>query len=390
MRTVWCLVVCLVLAGGRVGAQERRGPEVSGYVSDLFSGIYLNLTEEFYWQNTVHNRLNMGWQFAPKWRLDAGMRNRVFAGDPLDVPFYGEGMGYDDGCVDLTWNVVDESDVLFNVAFDRLAITFETDRLCLRLGRQRVNWGQTFVWNPNDLFNAYSFFDFDYIERPGCDAFRGTYYHGPTSFTEVVVSMDSHDDVTAALLHHGLWGNFDYQVMGGMQGSDDWVVGGAFSGYIRDFNVRAEWAYRYPFDPDPGEKGVFEVSLGADYIFHVGEKSLVAQAEVMYNDMGNPFSFDNLTAVLQDVNLSSLNLSTMNGWNAVGMLLYPATSRLNLSASGMYMDGLHMGFAGFMADYSLGSNFDLSFISQYFTTAGEHYPIDVRLWFGYVRLKFSF
>ena len=34
------------------------------------------------------------------------------------------------------------------------------------------------VWNPNDLFNAFSFVDFDYEERPGSDALRIQKYTG--------------------------------------------------------------------------------------------------------------------------------------------------------------------------------------------------------------------
>jgi hypothetical protein len=50
-----------------------------------------------------------------------------------------------------------------------------------RVGRQRINWGVNLVWNPNDVFNSFSYFDFDYEERPGSDAVRVQYYTGTTS-----------------------------------------------------------------------------------------------------------------------------------------------------------------------------------------------------------------
>lgn len=32
------------------------------------------------------------------------------------------------------------------------------------------------AWNPNDWFNTYNYFDFDYEERPGTDAIRVRVY----------------------------------------------------------------------------------------------------------------------------------------------------------------------------------------------------------------------
>ena len=47
---------------------------------------------------------------------------------------------------------------------DRAWIDYTRGKLQLRLGRQRINWGTNLVWNPNDVFNTFSYFDFDYEE----------------------------------------------------------------------------------------------------------------------------------------------------------------------------------------------------------------------------------
>ena len=54
--------------------------------------------------------------------------------------------------------------------FDRANVKWTLDKFELTVGRQRINWGQNLIWNPNDIFNAYNFFDFNYVERPGSDA----------------------------------------------------------------------------------------------------------------------------------------------------------------------------------------------------------------------------
>ena len=382
----YIVLFCVIILSKNLFSQEVQKPEFSGYVNEMFSMFTENLDDSWYWQNIVHNRLTFGWQPGDCWRIDAGIRNRLFSGDFLDIPGYAKRMETDNGYMDLSWNIMDEKNALLNLTCDRLYFTFEKGRWCLKLGRQRVNWGQTFVWNANDLFNSYSFFDFDYIERPGCDAFRGTYYHDETSFSEVVVSLDNSKKVTAAFLHHGTIKNFDFQVMAGIQSEDDFVIGGAMTGDIRGVNLRGELAYRQPLDNFGKSSGIIEASFGADYLF---SNKIMLQGEVMYNNKESIFSLKNILKFV--LNPSSANIMTaMNDWNAVAMVFYPPTDRLSLSLSGMYMSGLETCFAGFIMDYSLWNNLDFSIISQYFTTVGDTIPIDVRAWFGFARLKFSF
>lgn len=382
----YLLLLCVALAQCGLHAQDSRQVEITGYVNEMFSLFTENMDDSWYWQNIVHNRLTFSWQPGTSCRVDAGIRNRLFNGDFLDLPGYAKRMVWDNGFMDLTWNVVEEDKAVLNLSCDRLNITFEKGKWCLKLGRQRVNWGQTFVWNPNDLFNSYSFFDFDYIERPGCDALRATYYHNETSFSEVVVSLDHTERVTAAFLHHGNFKNFDFQVMAGIQAEDDFVAGGAITGDIRGINLRGEFTYRNSLEHFNKTKGIFEGALGIDYLF---SNNLMLQGEVMYNNKQSIFSPENLIAFMQ--NPTSANVMTaMNDWNAVVMAFYPPTDRLSLSLSGMYMAGLETCFGGLIVDYSLGNNLDISLISQYFAQVGNTIPIDLKAWFGFMRLKFSF
>jgi hypothetical protein len=87
---------------------------------------------------------------------------------------YAESLESDKGWMDLSWYLATGKRVALNSTFDRLLVTFEKESWNVLLGQQRINWGQTLVWNPNDIFNTYSFFDFDYVERPVCDAFHSS------------------------------------------------------------------------------------------------------------------------------------------------------------------------------------------------------------------------
>jgi hypothetical protein len=322
MKAFVLILLCLAAAAAGLSAQPEGKPELSGYVSDMASALVLSPGSEWMWENLLHNRLNAGWQFAPQWRVDAGLRSRLIAGN----------MG--------------EKDLELRVAFDRLFLTFEKDRWKLQLGRQRINWGQTFVWNPNDIFNTYSFFDFDYVERPGCDAFRATYYHSPTASTEGVASLDASRRLTAALLHHWNRRNFDYQLMAGLYAESDLVVGGAWSGDFKGLNFRGEASLFQPLgDTDTSRVTVVAASVGVDYIF---PNSLMLQAEALYNKVGQRASSAGLMG-LYAAPLSAQRLSICD-WNLFAQASYPLTPRLNASVSGMYFVEIQSWYAGLTLD----------------------------------------
>ncbi len=113
-------------------------------------------------------------------------------------PSYAEMTGSDQGWVDMSWNILNEQSFFLNTTVDRLWVDFNYDKFQARIGRQRINWGQTLIWNPNDIFNVYSFFEFDYIERPGSDAIRLQYYPDYSSAIELAVKADYDNRITAA------------------------------------------------------------------------------------------------------------------------------------------------------------------------------------------------
>jgi hypothetical protein len=347
------------------------------------SVIWQNQSSDIWWQNLLHNRLNFGLQLSENLRVDAGMRNRLMTGSEAMID--PESAGSDNGWADLSWNWATGQKALGNTAFDRLNITFERDRWKLQLGRQRINWGQTFVWNPNDIFNTYSFFDFDYPERPGGDALRATYFHNETASTEFAVALNREGRATAALLHHWNWRNVDYQLIAGEQAETDIVVGGAWTGDFSGLNFRGELSYFHPVRHAADTGGTVAVSIGADYIF---ANSLMLQAEVLYNNVGNTFAGNGLMG-LYAAPLSAKYLSICD-WNVFAQASYPVTPRLNASLSGMYFVDIQSCYAGLSMDYSVAENLDFSFIAQLFSTVGHSSLGDMRFLLGFARLKYSF
>jgi hypothetical protein len=414
----------LLLLIPAIPAISQIPADISGYASEMPSVIFMSNPRDILWQNQVHNRLNLGWQAGKYFRLEAGMRTRFSAGSKTILN--ADETGYDRNWIDLSWNLFaaetgrtsfpQNSTALLNVALDRLNVTYEKERLLLRIGRQRINWGQNFVWNPNDIFNTCSFFDFDYPERPGCDAFRGTYYHSPTSATELAVSLDRRNKVTAAALHRFNRKDFDFQFIAGIMNNEteiaDWVVGGAWAGDIKGVSFRGEFSYFHPLkkaDAEEASQESFAVSLGLDYSF---ENSLMIQAEALYqtaNPNGGSIERE-LSASSQIFKSSNLqtdsNESMNNGllslysaplsaktlsFSKLNVFLqasYPFSPRLRGSVSGIIYPDRDAFYAGFSFDYSLAQNLDLSLYVQNFYIKFEPEALECVL--GFVRLKYSF
>jgi hypothetical protein len=373
-----CLKMALLMMP--CAALHAQKPELGGYVSAMPSIVAINDPQETYWQSLAHNRLNLGWSFGAGFRLEASARTRFLAGDGR--MFNVNEIGADQGIADLSWNVFEAKNTVLNTTLDRLNFSFEKDKISLKFGRQRINWGQNFVWNPNDLFNAYSFFDFDYVERPGCDAFRGTYYHSAASQTEIAVSASAGNEITAAAMHRFNRKNFDFQAIGGLFRRRDLVLGGAWCGDIRSVGFRGEFTVFQPLNPSPEAVTTLAASAGVDYTF---KNSLFLQAEALYNPLGGADSSAGLLGVYAaDLSAKTLSISE---WNIFAQASYPFSPIISGSLSAMHFPDIRACYAGVALDVSLLDNLDLSFISQFFATAQAP---SMQAALGFARLKYNF
>lgn len=380
MLKKYAVVICLCFISFNARSQEKVSTfDFSGYITEMPSVIFQDMDTTVWWENLIHNRLNFSWTPINEFSMEMGMRNRFIVSNLTDLPGYADAIGFDRGWMDLSWNIIDKDKMLLNTTIDRLFMTFEKGRWNLKIGRQRVNWGQNLVWNPNDIFNTYSYFDFDYVERPGSDAFRGTYYHNETSSTELAVAVNHEKEVTAALLHRWNRKNFDYQVIGGILNQSDVVVGGAWSGDFSGLNFRGECSYFQPTQNFADTTGIIAVSIGVDYIF---KNSLMLQTEILYNNVGDIFSQLGFLS-LYAAPLSAKYLSICD-WTFFGQASYPITPRLTGALSAMLYAEIKSYYLGLSIDYSLLENLDASLIGQFFQMNHSS------TYLGFFRLKYSF
>ena len=364
---------------------NTRNWTLNGYVKYMQTISFQHVDEQWMTDNLIHNRLIFNWNITNNLTFNTQMRNRLFYGETVSGFLqYPDIINRDNGLTNLTWNLFEEKSTFMNTTFDRLYLDYNFNKVQVTVGRQRINWGQSFVWNPNDLFNSYSFFDFDYEEKSGSDAVRVQFYPSYSSKLDLVVKVDHDNDVTAAALYRFNKWNYDIQLMGGWYDGRDFVVGGGFSGSLLKGGLSGELSYFHPRENFSDTAGTFVASLGYNYTFN---NSLMLQFEALYNGYGKQSgNFNMQQFYFMQLTPQSLSLTR---YSFFGQISYPLTPLFTSTLSAMYNPNDHSFYTGPSLSYSLVENLELSIYGQYFTsdTPADEGGKGV---FLYWRIKWSF
>lgn len=364
-------------------AQEKpKFLTLNGYVSTMQSVIFDSLSGPFINDNLIHNRLNLKGYINENITFAAEFRNRLFTGDMVrSGSSYSRQIGNDPGWVDLSWNILNQQSFFLNTTLDRAWVDFNYGKFQVRAGRQRINWGQTLVWNPNDIFNSYSFFDFDYVERPGSDALRLQFYPSSSTTFEAAIKADHNDHITAAALYRfNKWG-FDIQFLGGFFNSEDMVAGAGWSGSIGTVSFRGEASWFQPANHLSDSTGTGIITIGFDKTF---KNNSSGQIQIMY--CNNPLKMSGFTSLYTE-NMSTKDLA-FSKFSAFVQYTYPVMPLLNIGVSSMWFPDLKGYFAGPTLDYSLSENVDFSLFWQHFESKFSMSHTKINL--GFLRVKVSF
>lgn len=378
-RFIGILLTCTLISASFA---QTVTTQLVGYVKDMQT-LWLGKDDDILSDNLIHNRLNFS-AFAGDFTFHAGMRNRLMWGDFTRMEDYREYIGTDGGYQDLSWNLIGQDGLLLNASIDRLYMDYTYNKFQITLGRQRINWGLNLVWNPNDLFNAYSFLDFDYEERPGSDALRIQYYTGMASSIEVVAqASDSLNVGTLAALWRFNIMNYDVQLLGGKT-KDDWIAGGGWAGDIVGAGFRGEGTWFYSPDSISERAHQFVASISADYTF---DNSLYFHLGGLYNSKGAKGNAG-VGSYFQNADLSAKNLSFAR-YSLFAQLTYPISPIISATFSGIMNPMDYSLFVGPSMAISLSDNLALSLMGQVFVgEEGTEFGGYGQLY--YLRLKYSF
>ena len=367
--------------------KKPRKWELDGYVKDLRTAIIDTAGNTFLFNNQIHNRLNFNYYFNDSWTFKADLRTQIFYGTLLNTgnplqPF-SEGIdGANDDILDMSWLVFDNPTFTMHTMLDRLYLDYSKENWNVRVGRQRINWGINTVWNPHDIFNAFSYFDFDYEERPGSDAVRVTYYTGYASSVEFAVKAfeDTDEIVAGGLWKFNKW-NYDFQILGGVYNKDI-VTGLGWAGNIKDVGFKGETAIFQGYDT---ASTAFAGTVAFDYAF---ENSTYVSAGFLFNSLG--------TSESASANLLALNITAKNLFpykNTIfTMVSYPFNPSISGALSVIYSPSDdQLLFINPTLTYTIKDNWNIDLIGQiagFKYNNGEDYALLQKLLF--LRLKLSF
>jgi hypothetical protein len=354
---------------------------VNGYLKYLEQISFVRDPTNLQTNDLIHNRLNFHYQPDDHFNFRLEVRNRIYYGELVkNYPGFASLVTGQNGIFNLSENWVNKNSVLFNSTIDRASAEYIGGKWDITLGRQRINWGINTVWTPNDIFNTFNYFDFDYEERPGSDAARVQYAFTPSSSLELAISpgKTANQNIGAVMYRFNKW-NYDFQVFSGVY-QQNFTAGAGWAGNIKDAGFKGEVSYFASNKPD---STALAASLSVDYAFKNGIYVLVSG---LYNSLGK----DSLVNITQ---LTSSTLSAKNifpfKYTLFAEASYSFTPIFKASLGGMYSLSGNSIIILPTITYSIAENWVLDLVGQSFYSQqnGNYRPLGNSI---YLRVKWGF
>ncbi len=387
MKGIRLFILFFLIRIGSLYAQSEESPfTFRGYVKQM-SILNFYPGDSLLTDNFIHNRLNLQYDFNSKLSARVEMRNRIFYGESVRLnPYYEEMVDVDPGYLDMSFIWMDHSAYFGHTIFDRAWIGYVDGNFEARVGRQRINWGMNVVWNPNDIFNAFNFIDFDYEERPGNDAIRIQHYFGNGKKIELAYAPGrTEDENIGALMYKFNKGSYDIQLLGGVF-RDDYVAGVGWAGNLKTAGFKGEASYFLNRDKLFDTTDVLSLSASVDYSFRNG-LYMLGSFLVNTNGQSSILGLENTNSLGgNDFSAKNLMITKYSGFYQVS---YPVTPLFTPGMAAIYGFEANILFLMPSVNYSIASNWDLDLVGQlYFVKLEGDYQNLVNSIF--TRIKWSF
>jgi hypothetical protein len=359
-------------------AVKKNAFSFSGYIKSMgWVGVdkeFLNASAT----TLLHNRINIQWKSSANWSGRLDLRNRLYWGDDVrEIPHFKQQLRNENETVDLSANWFATRSALLHTNIERLWLEYKKQKWNIRAGRQRINWGITNTWNPNDLFNTYNFLDFDYEERPGIDAVKAQYFNGELSNLELAVAGNGHDPIIAAKYFTN-YHQYDLQWNAGVY-QKTVTAGFGWAGNIKDLGFKGE-AQFYVDNSKTLSQVMFLVE--GDYIFKNG---WYISSAFLYNQKA-------LDRPLNDWAKLTFQASTRNLMPTKWNLLVNTSKEFSPLFSGslniVYAPGVNLLILFPTLRYNIKTNWDLDFIWKSFFAETDKFEALSHT--GYLRIRWSF
>lgn len=361
--------------------ETKKKWELNGYIKNLESLSFDKDFKNSISNNLLHNRLNIKWKPSATITVAAEFRNRLFWGEEVrNNPQFATQLKNANEKINLRKVWVENKSLVAHTNIERLYFDYTETAINVRIGRQRINWGITTSWNPNDIFNNYNFLDFDYEERPGVDGAAFKYIVSNSFTTEIAYAHTGKKNGSVAALKYSLnkW-NYDMQIITGWF-NDHPTIGAGWAGNIKDAGFKGECQY---FFAKKDSTDHLNLSLEGDYMFKKG----------WYLNLGILFNNQGLYKPVTDWSNINLNLSPENlmptKWNFISTAAKEITPLFSVNMSVLYAPGTNLIILLPSVRYNLATDVDVDLVWQsFFAELNRHMEaVNHR---GFLRLKWNF
>ncbi|MEO8231717.1 MAG: hypothetical protein ABI638_05520 [Ignavibacteriota bacterium] len=369
-----------------------------GYAKYLFSSVKYPQLPDRYYDHLIHARLNTKWYPLSNLTGTMELRFRTFyGGSEKNIPNYSDIIKTYQPLMDLDAFLWNNKSSIGYLEVDRLYFDYYAGDLQTTIGRQRIAWGTSWVWNPTDIFNPISVLDFDHEELPSVDAFRMQYYTGAVSKVELAVApaREKENSSYAFLFSQNAF-DYDFNFIAGFK-KERWIVGTSWSGDILEAGFRGEITYSQ--NPktitqynsiytalgetaiSANEKNVLNFVLSGDYTF---PNSFYIHTEILFNSNGKT---KNIGLFSNEAN--QIGMLSASKWSIYQEFSYDISPLMRGSIFAIVNPNDKSSVTVPSISYSVITNLDLYLIAL-LSNGKENTEYGVNGNYFFARLKFSF
>ncbi len=365
--------------------------QFGGYTKYLFSTYKTQNLPEYFTDHTLHSRFNLKFFLNDNLTFTSAFRNRIIFGESIEkIKNFSAEISKDEYLMGLNTFLWNKKKSINFIEIDRLYFDFFLNKIQLSIGRQRIAWGTSWVWNITDLFNPLSILDFDYEERPASDAIRFQFYPSTISRIDFATRFgrEKKDFSSAIQYYYNIW-EYDLNFLFGYHRLRP-VIGFSWAGDILDAGFRGEVLITSPptkmnlittnsYKNEKKTQIGFVLSL--DYTF---ENSFYIHSEILHNNIGKS---ENINLFTKDA--TEIGMLSASKWNLFYQLGYNTSplSRFDIIILHNPLDHSFVILPTF--NYSVIENLDLSLVSLFFEGNDfDEYSPTGKMFF--IRLKYSF
>ena len=266
---------------------------------------------------------------------------------------------------DLSSVISEVDDSLVFQRIDRLVLSYASESLAVRFGRQAISWGNGMAYNPLDLFNPFPPDAIDTEYKRGDDMLylQGLFSNGSDVQAlyiprrNLITGEVASNQSAVAGKYHWLGSNYELDILLAKNYGDA-IIGAAYTGEWHENVVNASISLTQTDDGN-----TWSAAANYNYSAILADKNLTGFVELFYNGFGLSGDRHSVQDVVVQTDLFKRlargELFTIGRYYLATGIVLEITPLLNLNPVLFVNLGDRSAMLQFSGTYSLSQNFDL-------------------------------